>query len=218
MSIGFGNGLNCDKTVTQIKDYNGNVVGTFSVTKSKKKKMKKLNYHHKELSARVLRSNSVGSARAAMTAIQHKTAVLQKQLRSGEYQEREVRSAIAHAQKMERAARKRMKHFEQEDEQRTKQHKKMRQNAAQKKQEEMQLEAYLRELKKKHRREENQDVVKADLNYLREKLEQLEKESQENPAEAGAVALELSGMDMTAMVQEAVPPIPAEGANVDLSL
>lgn len=79
------------------------------------KKKKKLNYNFKEVSARILRAKTSGSARQAAIMARSRIATLRAKLNTGDYDSNEVESALIHAEQMERVAKKRLKHMQQEE-------------------------------------------------------------------------------------------------------
>lgn len=103
-----------------LKAADGTVVGSISYTKASRKttsqkKTKRLNYNFKEISSQIMRAKTSSSASQAVAKARGKIAMLQRQRRSGEYDEKEVEQAILHAQSMERIARKRVKHLQMEE-------------------------------------------------------------------------------------------------------
>jgi len=102
-------------TKTILRRMDGTYVGTISVTKSVPKKPKRLNYNFKEISAMILQTKTSGSARQVAARARGKVALLRQRLKCGEYDDRELESAIIHAEKMERVARKRMRHLQEEE-------------------------------------------------------------------------------------------------------
>lgn len=76
---------------------------------------KKLNYNFKELSRQIMRAKTSVAAKPVVTKIRKKIAELKKKLGSDEYDEDEIRDAIAHAQAMMRIAEKRVKNLRQEE-------------------------------------------------------------------------------------------------------
>ena len=83
-------------------------------------------------------------------------------------------------------------------------------------------------MKKRHRAEELRDIMEADMKYLKALFDRLSKEKQANASGASSyttsdssnpssgVSLQLAGVDVPVEVSEA--PVPAEGANVDVTL
>lgn len=114
MMVGFNNS-NIRTTRIQIKDIKGNVVGTITTTKSKKKKPKRLQYNFKQISSQILKTKTSAGARSVVTKAQTKIAELLRQRKSNNFDDRELEAAIIHAKKMERIARKRMKHLKEEE-------------------------------------------------------------------------------------------------------
>lgn len=107
--------------VTQIKDARGNVVATIRTSRpskssnNSKKKKKPLQYNFKQISSQIMLSKTPANARKVLTKARGKVTELLKKQNSENYDDRELRAAIIHAKKMERIAKKRMKHLQQEE-------------------------------------------------------------------------------------------------------
>ena len=119
MSMMIGNNSSTVRRI-DLKAADGTVVGSVSYSTATKKttnqkKSKRLNYNFKEISSQILRAKTSGSARQAVAKARSKIALLQRQQKNGEYDEKEVAQAILHARSMERVARKRLKHLEMEE-------------------------------------------------------------------------------------------------------
>lgn len=102
-------------TTISIKNADGTSAGTIKITKQGRKKRKRLRYDFKEVSARILKAKTSGNARAAVTMARSKAAMLRKKQKSSEYDDSELQSAIIHAEKMVRIAKKRLKHLQEEE-------------------------------------------------------------------------------------------------------
>lgn len=115
-------GVNTSTTrVIQIKDISGNVVATIrtsrpSTSKSSSQKKKPLQYNFKQISSQIMQSKTPANARKVMTKARAKVVELLRKQSGGIFDDRELRAAIVHAKKMERIAKKRMKHLQQEEE------------------------------------------------------------------------------------------------------
>lgn len=99
----------------EIRKPDGTVAGSISVTKTAKKKNKRLSYNYKEISGRILRSRTSGIARQTVASARTSVTVLQRMRRTGDYDEREMQSAILHAEAIVRVAKKKMKHLLEEE-------------------------------------------------------------------------------------------------------
>lgn len=112
MKIGMYNAV---KTSIPLKNKDGSSAGTITITKYNKVRRKKLGYNYKRVSTHILSAKTplfAGKAvREARTAV---VGLLMKQM-SGDYDSRELDSALEHARKMERIAKKRRKHMEEEE-------------------------------------------------------------------------------------------------------
>lgn len=292
MMIGSGNS-NVQRIV--FKDANGMEVGSMTMRKSSKKKTKKLQYNYKEISARILQTQNSGSAREVLILAKGRLALLRQKAKGGEYDDRELQAAIEHAEKMERTARKKMRHLQEEEraahggfcqeeplqeedepvmgqeetapedgdseclQQEARQEISRRQQEMMREQQKIMQELMentqrelaelsdmeelsdalgggtgaadldpreLKELKTKHRLEEQREIMEADMLYLKAYFQKLAQEKQENAAggyssgdsgsESGGVSLELGGMEMP-VVQAEVPVMP-EGGMIDTSV
>ena len=117
------------------------------------KKLKKLPYSFKALSARVLKACTLEEARKAMAEAAQKTSTLRRLLNIGEYDDKEISGAILHADAMKRAAKKKMNNLRQEELLDDK-------NLCT-------FPEELEKLKKKHRLDEDKDINEADMKYLK---------------------------------------------------
>ncbi len=103
-----------------LKNWYGSISGTMSYTKKSSgktspKKLKKLQYNFKEISSQLLRAKTSGNAKQVAAKARRKIGLLRQKLRIGEYDDKEVEDAILHALRMERVAKKRMKHLREEE-------------------------------------------------------------------------------------------------------
>ena len=193
----------------EIRKPDGTVAGSISVTKTAKKKPRRLRYNYKEISGRVLRSKTSGIARQTVASARNSVTVLQRMRRSGEYDEREMRSAILHAEAIVRVAKKKMKHLLEEEKAKKQpvldmqalqdlleQCRELMQEAMEELEdlssmselsEELMLARAdgemdpedLEQLKKKHRAEELREIMEADMRYLKAMFDRLAKEKQQ---------------------------------------
>lgn len=291
-------------TRTILRRMDGTYVGTISVTKSVPKKTKRLNYNFKEISAMILQTKTSGSARQVAARAKGKVALLRQRLKGGEYDDKELESAIIHAEKMERIARKKMRHLqeeemagrggpcfgeleeecediqpeEEEQEEELETDRRQQEAMLQKRQQEIQQEMQrmmremeqaqrefeqemaelseldelsdvlsggvsrdmdpeeLDELKKKHRLDEQREIMEADMVYLKALFYKLAQEKQQGSSGCGSgvgnssggsdsgagnggyeggsgVSLELGGMEMPVGAAEA--PVMPEGGSID---
>lgn len=114
MSMMIGGGSS-NVTKYTFKKPDGSVVGTTSVRKPAQKKLKRLQYNFKEISTLIMRTRTSSNARQVMSKAFIKVMGLRSKLRTGEYDDKEVQSAILHAEQLTRVARKRMKHLREEE-------------------------------------------------------------------------------------------------------
>ena len=102
-------------TRIKLTDGKGNHVGTISVTKPSTKKKKRIQYNFREISNQILQTKTSGTAGRVLVSARAKVAMLQRMVRNPDYDEKELEQALIHAKKMERIAKKRMKHLQQEE-------------------------------------------------------------------------------------------------------
>lgn len=290
--IGSGNS-NVQRIV--FRNAEGMEVGSLTIRKSSRKKTRKLQYNFKEISARILQTHTSGSARQILILAKGRLALLRQKAKGGEYDDRELQAAIAHAEKMERIAGKKMRHLQEEERaahsgscqeespqdeeeliagqeepgteadgdseglQQEARREIVRRHQEMMCQQQLILELMestrrelaeasnmeelsdalggstaaadldsreLKQLKTKHRLEEQREIMEADMLYLKAYFQKLAQEKQESAAggcgsdESGSdgsgVSLELGGMEMPA-VQAEVPVMP-QGGVIDTSV
>ena len=78
-------------------------------------KLKKLKYHYKDISSKIMRSKTSAMARQVVSEAKREVLRLKREKQSGKYDSEEIDAAIVHAKAMERIARKKMKHLEEEE-------------------------------------------------------------------------------------------------------
>lgn len=112
MKIGMYNAV---KTSIPLKNKDGSSAGTITITKYNKVKKKRIGYNFKRVSAHILAAKTpLFAGKAVREARGAVVTLLMKQM-SGDYDSRELDSALEHARKMERIAKKRRKHMEEEE-------------------------------------------------------------------------------------------------------
>lgn len=99
----------------ELKNADGTSAGSISFTKPSLKKKKRLQYNFKAISAQIMQAKTSGGASQVASKARRQIAVLQRNMKSGEFNEDEIKNAIAHAKSLERIARKRVKHLRQEE-------------------------------------------------------------------------------------------------------
>jgi len=271
-----GMGIKIHSNIYNVKEYTiknpeGGVAGTIRITKSARKKPKRLQYNFKYISSKILMSKTSNSAGKALVTARVNVGVLYRKLYAG-FDDDEVKLAIIHAKKIERIARKKLKHLQEEehakqkgscqdkivengisdleDSREEKAHEiseeelKKRMDELKKLMEETMQETMqetieqtvdeligsvyrdmdendLERLKKKNRANELQEIMEADLKYLKALFHKLQREKEE--ASKGnvivgseGVSMEVSGVEMP--VQASETPIITEGGSIDLSI
>lgn len=293
MGVMIGSGSSNVQRIV-FRNADGMEVGSMSIRKSSPKKTKKLQYNFKEISARILQTKTSGSARQVLILAKGRLALLRQKAKGGEYDDRELQLAIEHAEKMERVARKKMRHLQEEEraahggscqqealqeeeelnagrkeaeseeggdserlQQEARREISRRQQEMMREQQKLMQELMeitqrestgacgmeelsdalggrtaaaelepqeLKQLKTKHRLEEQREIMEADMLYLKAYFQKLAQEKQENAAggyssgdsDSSGVSLELGGMEMPAVQAEA--PVMPEGGVIDTSV
>ncbi|MDE6925184.1 MAG: hypothetical protein K2P59_07995 [Acetatifactor sp.] len=106
---------NTIRTRIEMRYADGSSAGSISYTRSAPKKLKKLQYNFKDISTRIMQARTSGSAGRVLTSARARVAMLKGKLQGGEYDDRELRAAITHAEAIASVAKKRMKHLREEE-------------------------------------------------------------------------------------------------------
>lgn len=114
MRVGMNN---YNVTGRVLKNPDGTTAGTITIRRPNRntQKKKRLNYNYKKISNQILMSKTSESAGQTAGRARRMVATLKRKLRSYEYDDREIKNAIIHAEKIERVAKKRKKHIEEEE-------------------------------------------------------------------------------------------------------
>lgn len=115
MSIEVNTNRNTGVRQISIKRPDGSKVGTITIHSSSLKKLKKLSYKQRRISTMITQAKTSTNAKQVVASAKTETVNLRRKLASGKYNDREVRAAIRHAERMERVAKKRMKNLQQEE-------------------------------------------------------------------------------------------------------
>lgn len=187
-----------------------------SVTGRKKTKKKKLSYNSREIATQLSQvSRSVGAAQVLVRAAE-KLAELQKCAVTGEYDQTEVRAAIAHARRMVKCARMKKNHLREEEG--VAQEKKKRSSGSSREEQQIQqlLQRELSKLRRRHRGKEKSHIEDAQMRYLRQKAN-----AARNEARNEAAMADMGMQDSSAGVEAAAPVADvaaAEAVSIDVCL
>lgn len=214
----------------------GNVsnIGMRSIRNKKSSRYQKsLNYNPREIPSQLVRAKKSGNASVVLIRAKSKLGVLQRALASGQYNESEVRIAIAHARKMVQCSRLKVKNLREEEEL-GQQNDRERETAKQKKKNEMKrrinrkeqeikakiaaeenrqalaeksMRLELQRKRRMHRSEEQGKISEANMKYLEEQLRNSQSSAQQ---EMTGVVLEFSGTALQMADMEASCPMPAD--------
>lgn len=180
-----------------------------------KKATKRLNYNYRDISAQLMRANKSQSASVVATRARAKYAEVMRKAASGEYNQKEVACAIAHARKMVKCAKMKANNLKEEERlqdaheretgQENMRHDMEARRRASRKQQDVKQEIHMKEMQKaaiekqrrieimqrkqRHRANEQNEMLKADMKYLKECSDALKEGGGEGAlAYAGVVA------------------------------
>lgn len=165
--------------------------------KENKVPAKRLNYNHREISGQLVRAKKAQSAATILTRAKSRLAFLQRCAGTGQYDQKEIANALAHARRMVRCAQMKVRNLKEEEQEQKKhgneseseiQQKKseIKRRAAQKERElknKANIEVTQQVLKEKsrrqeilrkrrmHRNEERGKINEADMKYIKGELE-----------------------------------------------
>lgn len=104
-----------DSIVTSSLSYSESLRNQRQQTKNTTLALKKLKYQFKNISSKILRSKTSQAAKQAAGQAQREVLRLKRQKQNSDSDSEEIDAAIAHAQAMERVAKKKAKHLEEEE-------------------------------------------------------------------------------------------------------
>lgn len=177
---------------------------------NKNSKKRALNYSHSRVSGAIMRAKSVTQANNALSSAKSNLISLSRKRGSKLYNSKEVEIAISHAKKMIRTARKKVYNIKNEERQRKldndvengaeRKHAiiKRQQRGSSAAAENAKIEKEMFRLKKmmksnreqrknRHRADENQELLLADMEYLKRKIELMRQEREVQQAESSQV-------------------------------
>lgn len=167
-----------------------------NISKNKTNTKKTLTYNYRKVSGAIMRAKTRIQAGNALTSAKSELSSLKRKAGSGQYKDEELQIAINHANKMIRTARRKMSHLKLEEMQKKSDndtvHSREQKNENIKIQEHVQnstaikadMDQQVLQLKKRlkqitkaeqngHRRSENYDLLQADMEYLKRKIDLL---------------------------------------------
>ena len=104
-----------DSIVTSSLSYSESLRNQRQQTKNTTLALKKLKYQFKNISSKILRSKTSQAAKQAVGQARREVLRLKRQKQNSDSDSEEIEAAIAHAQAMERVAKKKAKHLEEEE-------------------------------------------------------------------------------------------------------
>lgn len=114
--VGVGTSANFAGASLTIKNTNNAMARMQSMRRqSSSRAKKKLNYNSKEISSQLLRASKSRNASMILARAKSKVSVLQRCLGTGQYNDSEVRTAIAHANRMVKCAKMKVQNLKEEE-------------------------------------------------------------------------------------------------------
>lgn len=167
--------------------------------KSKKTtKKKSVNYNAKEISRQLSHASRAAGVSQVLIRARGMVEYLQRCAMSGQYDESEVKAALAHAKRMVKCAKKKMRNMQNEEKLEKKGRKSSVSGNIKRNNEVRELvRRELKKLRQKNRGEEQGEISDADMKYLKEKIRQQQRSmaareyasgEQENASEVSAEA------------------------------
>ena len=104
-----------DSILDSIKSYGESIKASRTVSKETNQSVKKLRYNFKKISSQLMRCKTSVSARLVAGKARREVVKLKQDLVSGNYNEDDLQIAINHAESIERAARKKVRHLQEEE-------------------------------------------------------------------------------------------------------
>lgn len=104
-----------DSILDSIKSYGESIKASRTASQKTNQSVKKLRYNFKKISSQLMRCKTSGSARLVAGKARREVVKLKQDLVSGLYNEDDVQIAINHAEAIERAAKKKVRHLQEEE-------------------------------------------------------------------------------------------------------
>ena len=104
-----------DSILDSIKSYGESIKASRTASQKTNQSVKKLRYNFKKISSQLMRCKTSVSARLVAGKARREVVKLKQDLVSGNYNEDDLQIAINHAESIERAARKKVRHLQEEE-------------------------------------------------------------------------------------------------------
>lgn len=213
--VGVGAAANFAGASLTVKSTTNTIARSQAIQRqSSRKTKKKLNYNSKEISSQLLRASKSRNAAMVLTRAKSKVSNLQRCLGTGQYNDSEVRVALAHANRMVKCAKMKLQNLKEEEQLRShyerehankeqQQKNEVKRRVTQKEQEiktkivldeaqqaikEKSMRQDLLRKKRIHRNAERGKINEADMKYLKEQMN----ERGNTYSDSSGVMLELS--------------------------
>lgn len=194
-----------------------------SSQKKKTKKKKKVDYDAHEIATLLTRATHSMGVGEILVRANSRLQQLQLCVGSGEYDINELRAAIAHAKKMVKCARKKMRNLQEEERIENKgKRKKTAVSTGKERRAKQKLEQELSRIRRRHRGDEKKDMDEARRCYLREMANARQEAAKEEAAPGVTVSINGSDSASEETVAETAvsdaAPVEAGAVSVDVCL
>ena len=145
-------------------------LGVMRSSSNKSKNKKPLNYNPREISGQLLRAGKSGNATRVLSRAKSKVSLLKRCKATGQYDEAELNTALAHAQRLVKCARIKVRNLKQEErtakanEREYENEESLRKNEIRRKVNEAKRKKY------SHRNDERRRVSEADMKYYSDRM------------------------------------------------
>lgn len=209
-----------------------------NASKNKTSTKRALSYSYRRVSAAIMRAKTQIQAGNALSSAKSELASLKRKAGSGQYKDEEIQIAVNHANKMIRAARKKVANMKLEEmhkqhddgtvrgrKQKTeaiKKTKAVRENTSEKAKLDKQMELMKKRLKQLseaekngHRRSENYELLQADMEYLKKKIDLMRHEQNGTSDDNAQNTIDAATTDATGTTETATTVGTASEAAAD---
>ena len=145
-------------------------LGFIRSSSNNSKNKKHLNYNPKDISGQILRAGKSGNAARVLSRAKSKVSLLKRCKATGQYDEAELNTALAHAQRLVKCARLKVNNLKQEERTAKKNEREIKEEESLRKNE---IRRKVNETKRKkysHRNDERRRVSEADMKYYSDRM------------------------------------------------
>ena len=145
-------------------------LGVMRSSSNKSKNKKPLNYNPRDISGQLLRAGKSGNAARVLSRAKSKVSLLKRCKATGQYDEAELNTALAHAQRLVKCARIKVNNLKQEERTAKKNEREIKEEESLKKNEIRRRVNEAKRRKCSHRNDERRRVSEADMKYYSDRM------------------------------------------------